>query len=169
MGTSVFWVVIPKTLYLNIPVAFAVFPDLLVVYESRLQPLDKSLALQLTAVQVALTPSLTENVPVILNLNKTSPLLFLTVFVFEPVKLYVEPNVVIYETCFVMVVVTELPSSKYSVVWLTITSLLLSADTTTVNSGSSITVVKSIDNIFLIFYIPPYIHTLLFLRKEEVS
>lgn len=112
-----------KTLCLKTPVALAVFPDLLVVYESRLQPLAKSLALQLTAVQVALTPTLTLKVPLILNLYKISLSLFLTVRVLEPLTVLVVANVAVSHTYWVKVVVIELPSSKYSVHSLIIISL----------------------------------------------
>ena len=116
------WVtfVINKTLCLKTPVAVALLPDLLVVYESRLQPLAKSLALQLTAVQVALTPMFTLNVPLILNLNKTSPSAFFAVCVLEPLTVFVAIGKIPVLICCVMVVVIELPSSKYSVVSLII-------------------------------------------------
>lgn len=81
-STFVSWVLDTiKTLYLNTPVAFALLPDLLVLDDSRLQPLARSLALQLTAAQVALMPTFTLNEPFTLNLYKTSPSAFLTVAV----------------------------------------------------------------------------------------
>ena len=81
--------VMNKVFFLNTPTALAVLPDLLVVDESNDQPFEQSLALQLTAVQVALTPSFTLNVPLILNLYITSPELFLAVCVLLPLTVLV--------------------------------------------------------------------------------